>query len=832
MNSPSVYLKTIANEIIPFSRSDLADILVQFISQSTNIDKTQVMTDWFIDSIYCKLLEINTVTQVEDQIVYTCSNLKVNSVQYERLAVHILISRLHANTHEDYQRIIDLMMNNTIVVNKGIKSMRIQSSDRVVQDRIKKAPLIDRCFYEFVSNNIETIQAMFEYSRDYCFSLFGFRTLEKAYLKRAGKMEKIIERPQHMYMRVAIELYYRSGNFKAIKETYDYLSLQLFVHATPTLFNAGTGKRQLASCFLMSVSDTIESLYGTLMDAAIISKYAGGIGIGFSRVRAKHSYINGTNGTANGLECLKPYNDTADYCDQGGKRPGSFVAYIEPWHNDMHYFLDLRKNTGDEANRARSLFTGLMINDVFMERVKHDEMWSLMCPDTCPKLVDLYGDAFTRQYAKYESKGMYIRQVRALELWNAILLTMIRTGLPYIKFKDNVNAQSNQMNVGTIVTSNLCAEIDEYTSDDEIAVCNLVSICLPKFIIYDSDGVAVGINHPLLKKVAGVVTRNLNIVIDINFYPVAKAQRSNLRHRPIGVGIQGLADVFQIFNEPFDSPRAIQLQNEMMETIYYGCMCESHELAKIHGPYETYKGSPISQGKFQFDLLHDALPNKPIPFSGLWDWEELRHNIINNGGVRNSLVTTCMPTASTSQLNNNNECFEPFTDNIYTRETNAGEHYVVNQYLQRRMTALGIWTDNINQIKLDKGSVKNVNGLSDHDKLVYRTAWEIDQLSLVRMAHERAYFISQSQSLNIFYGNPTIQKLNTVLFTGYNLKAKNGCYYTRTRGNLGKTQFTVIGNGMDKLASVAVGGVDAHEAQVQDQNQVCRLEPGCLSCGS
>ena len=572
--------------------------------------------DKLVHNIYPKLKTINTIKDIDEQIIASSSEMVTDHYDYPKIAVWILITNLHSDTCDDYMTTVELLYRN-----KNTNG--------------KNAPIVSDEFYEFVKLHHKKINAMINYSRDYNFSIFGYRTLERSYLKKVNK--KIVERPQHLYMRVAIALHHRNNDFDRIFETYEYLSQGYFTHATPTLFNAGTTHEQLSSCFLLGIGDSLEEISDCWKECAMISKYAGGVGIHMSNIRVEGAYIASTQGEAGGLRVLTIFNNISRYANQGGKRQGSFAVFIEPWHGDIFFFLDLKKNVGAETERARDLFLGLMMNDIFMDRVYRDETWSLMCPSQCPNLLNKYGEDFNREYLKYESEGKFIRQIPAKDLWFKIMESQIETGVPYIISKDAVNKKSNQINIGVVNGSNLCCEIVEVSTKDSFSVCNLASICLPKFIEF--VGGKPTFNHKKLFDVTRVSTRNLNNIIDINFYPLEKTRFTNTRDRPIGNGVQGLADVFAIFKYPFDSEEARDLNRKIFETIYFAALTESMELSKHYGPYETYHGSPISQGKFQFDLWEMDYTK----LSGMWDWEALRKDILKHG-VRNSLVTTCMPT--------------------------------------------------------------------------------------------------------------------------------------------------------------------------------------------
>jgi ribonucleoside-diphosphate reductase alpha chain len=626
------------------------------------------------------------------------------------------------------------------------------------------------------------IMQMFVWERDFMFDYFGFKTLQKGYMLPG-------ERPQHMWMRVAIQLH--GTNFEKVKETYDALSLGYFIHATPTLFNSGTPHPQLSSCFLVHMQDdSIKGIYDTLGECAQISKWAGGIGLSVHNIRARDSTIHGTNGKSTGLTpMLKVFNDTAKYVNQGGKRNGSFAIYLEPWHADIEEFLRLKLNTGNDEERARDLFYGLWISDLFMQRVEKDEMWSLMTPDECPGLSDSWGEKFNTLYTTYEKDNKYVKQMPAKKLWQMIVDAQIQTGTPYLLYKDACNAKSNQKHLGTIKSSNLCTEIIEYTSPDETAVCNLGSLALPKFV---KNGV---FNYKELRKYTAILTRNLDIVIDKTYYPTEKCKRSNMRHRPIGIGIQGLADVFAMMRIPWTSPRAEKVNREIFENIYFAAAETSMILANgeegwrvavdTENTYVSFSGSPMSEGKMQFDLWHD----QPRETSYL-DWGTLR--IQCKGGMRNSLLVAPMPTASTSQILGNNECFEPFTSNLYSRRVLSGEFMVVNKYLVEDLVALGLWTSDVRtQIIANNGSIQGMKELPEDLRELYKTVWEIPMKTLINLARDRAPFICQSQSLNLFLAEPTPSKVSSMHFYAWKTGLKTGCYYLRTKAAAKAQQFTV-----------------------------------------
>jgi len=638
------------------------------------------------------------------------------------------------------------------------------------------------------------IESMIDYSRDFMFDYFGFKTLEKGYLLRRHD-GRVWERPQHMWMRVAIQLHH--ANLEKVKETYDALSQGYFIHATPTLFNAGTRHAQLSSCFLVEMEDdSIRGIYDTLGDCAQISKWAGGVGLSIHDIRARGSDIKGTNGKSTGIvPMLKVFNDTAKYVNQGGKRNGSFAIYLEPWHADIEEFLRLKLNTGAEEDRARDLFYGLWISDLFMERVEKDEVWSLMSPDQCPGLSDCWGDEFNQLYTTYERDRKFMKQIPAKKLWQMIVDAQIQTGTPYLLYKDACNAKSNQQNRGTIKSSNLCAEIIEYTSSEETAVCNLGSLALPKFVerSYAHDG-EYRFNFDLLRKYTAVLARNLDIVIDKTYYPTDKCKLSNFRNRPIGIGVQGLADVFAMLRLPWSSEAAARLNREIFENIYYAAATTSMLGSSVDTwrtvslddgkAYPTFIGSPMSQGKMQFDLWNET------PVTTYLQWDNLR--TLCKGGMRNSLMIALMPTASTSQILGNNECFEPVTSNLYSRRVLAGEFMVVNKYLVEDLVRLGLWTSDIRRdIIANNGSVQSIAAIPAEVRELYKTVWEIPMKTLINLARDRAPFICQSQSLNLFLAEPTPSKISSMHFYAWKQGLKTGCYYLRTKAAAKAQQFTV-----------------------------------------
>lgn len=739
---------------------------------------------------------INT-SELDNFAAETAASMATKHPDYAILAARIAVSNLHKETSKSFS--------NTI--------KRLYSY--VDPKTGENAALISKEVYEVVKKNAAMLDSSIIYDRDYGYDYFGFKTLERSYLLKVDG--KVVERPQHMLMRVSIGIH--QDDIDAAIETYNLMSERWFTHATPTLFNAGTPKPQLSSCFLLTMqSDSIDGIYDTLKQCAKISQSAGGIGLSIHNIRATGSYIKGTNGSSNGIiPMLRVFNDTARYVDQGGgKRKGAFAIYLEPWHADVMEFLDLRKNHGKEELRARDLFYALWTPDLFMKRVEANETWSLFCPHEAPGLAECWGEDFEKLYEKYEREGRARKTIKAQDLWFKIIESQIETGTPYMLYKDHANRKSNQKNLGTIKSSNLCTEIIEYTAPDEVAVCNLASIALPKFI---KDG---KFDHQRLYEITKVITKNLNRIIDINYYPVEEARRSNMRHRPIGLGVQGLADTFIKLRMPFDSDEAKGLNTDIFETIYFAAMESSMELAEKHGPYETFPGSPVSKGIFQFDMWGVT------PKSGRWNWEELKQKV-KKVGVRNSLLLAPMPTASTSQILGNNECFEPYTSNIYNRRVLSGEFTVVNRHLLKDLVELGLWNDQMkNELILNKGSVQNIAAIPQNIKDLYKTVWEISQRVIIDMAADRGAYICQSQSLNIHISDPNFGKLTSMHFHAWKKGLKTGMYYLRTRAAADPIQFTV-----EKQAEPALIPVtDMVEKNMADMS--CSLDnpEACEACSS
>jgi ribonucleoside-diphosphate reductase subunit M1 len=810
-----------------------------------------------IDQLYDDI----TTQEIDELTAQQCASLATTHPDYGILASRILISNHHKMVDENYLNVVEKLYNNTDIHNI-------------------RSPIISETLYNVVKNNHETIQSWFDYERDYLLDYFGFKTLERAYLLKINK--KIVERPQQMWMRVALGIH--SDDLVKAKETYELMSKKYFTHATPTLFNAGTPRPQLSSCYLIAMeSDSIKGIYNTLGDCAAISKWAGGIGMHIHNVRGSGSHIRGTNGTSNGIvPMLRVFNNTARYVDQGGgRRNGSFAIYLEPWHPDIMEYLDMKKNHGDEESRARDLFYALWLNDLFMERVKQNKKWTLMCPDTCRGLSDVYGDEFNTLYEEYENKNMGMKTVNARDVWFKILDSQSETGVPYLLYKDACNKKSNQKNLGTIKSSNLCCEIIEYSDDKETAVCNLASIALSKFVdkakipfnvnnikiytknncnwclmmknelkknnityteekvevddfesfkkqhgvetvpqLYDGDELIGGytkvaellkptFNYDELHKTTKIVTNNLNKVIDINFYPTTKTKTSNMRNRPIGIGVQGLADTFALMNIPFHSEEATKVNNYIFETMYHAALEKSMEISKIEGPYNSFNGSPASKGILQFDMWNVNVSNDR------YDWDQLKQNIKEHG-IRNSLLLAPMPTASTSQILGNNECFEPFTSNIYVRRTIAGEFIIINKHLLNELINIGLWNEETKQLMVKyNGSIQEINKIPQVLKDKYKIVWEIPMKHIINMAADRGKFICQSQSMNLWMKNPTYDKLTTMHFYSWSKGLKTGQYYLRTKAKASPQQFTVE---PDKVNS-------------KQENEDYE-EEDCLMCGS
>ncbi|QLE01279.1 ribonucleoside-diphosphate reductase subunit alpha [Galbibacter sp. BG1] len=760
-----------------------------------------------------------TTSELDNLAAEIAATMTTTHPDYARLAARISVSNLHKNTKKSFsETMTDLY--------------------EYVNPRTgKKAPLLSDEVYKVIEEHGDKLDSMIIYNRDFGYDYFGFKTLERSYLLKLNG--KIAERPQHMLMRVSVGIHL--DDIDSVLETYELMSKKYFTHATPTLFNSGTPKPQMSSCFLLTTKeDSIDGIYDTLKQTAKISQSAGGIGLSIHNIRATGSYIAGTNGTSNGIvPMLKVFNDTARYVDQGGgKRKGSFAIYIEPWHADIFDFLDLKKNHGKEEMRARDLFYAMWMSDLFMKRVEENAEWTLMCPNECPGLCDVHSEEFEALYTKYEAEGKGRKTIKARELWEKILESQIETGTPYMLYKDAANRKSNQKNLGTIRSSNLCTEIMEYTSPDEVAVCNLASIALPMFVK------GTEFDHKELFKVTKRVTRNLNRVIDRNYYPVKEAENSNMRHRPIGLGVQGLADTFIKLRMPFTSDEAKKLNQDIFETLYYASVTASMEMAKEEGVYQSYEGSPISQGEFQ----HNLWGIKDDELSGNWDWEKLRKDVKKNG-VRNSLLMAPMPTASTSQILGNNECFEPYTSNIYTRRVLSGEFIVVNKHLLEDLVELGLWTEELKQeLMRANGSIQHIETIPQEIRELYKTVWELSMKDIIDMSRHRGYFIDQSQSLNLFMEGANYAKLTSMHFYAWKSGLKTGMYYLRTKSAVDAIKFTldntkktekvpaeaaeVKAEATAKAAPVAVEPLSPQELKEMLAKSRDAEDDDCLMCGS
>ena len=763
-----------------------------------------------------------TTSELDNLAAEIAATMTTTHPDYAKLAARISVSNLHKNTKKSF-------------------SETMEDLYTYVNPRTgKKAPLLSEEVHEIIQKNADKLDSSIIYNRDFGYDFFGFKTIERSYLLKLNG--QIVERPQHMLMRVSIGIHL--NDIESALETYELMSKRYFTHATPTLFNSGTPKPQMSSCFLLAMKDdSIDGIYDTLKQTAKISQSAGGIGLSIHNVRATGSYIAGTNGTSNGIvPMLRVFNDTARYVDQGGgKRKGSFAIYVEPWHADIFDFLELKKNHGKEEMRARDLFYAMWTPDLFMKRVEQNAEWTLMCPNECPDLYNVHGDEFDKLYLKYESEGRGRKTIKARDLWEKILESQIETGTPYMLYKDSANRKSNQKNLGTIRSSNLCTEILEYTSADEIAVCNLASIALPMFV---KDG---EFDHQSLFDVTVRVTKNLNRVIDRNYYPVKEAENSNFRHRPIGLGVQGLADTFIMLRLPFTSEKAKELNQEIFETLYFAAVTASAEEAKKDGPYETYKGSPMSKGEFQ----HNLWGIKDEELSGRWDWLALRKTV-KKQGVRNSLLVAPMPTASTSQILGNNECFEPYTSNIYTRRVLSGEFIVVNKHLLEDLVDRGLWNEDMKQeLMRNNGSIQNIDGIPDDIKELYRTVWEMSMKDIIDMSRHRGYFIDQSQSLNLFMEGATMAKLTSMHFYGWKSGLKTGMYYLRTKSAVDAIKFTLDNKAKAKVPEMEPAEKVAAASAIKSDSTSVPVEPlspeelkqmlsqakeseddDCLMCGS
>ncbi|XP_071786817.1 ribonucleoside-diphosphate reductase large subunit-like [Asterias amurensis] len=745
-----------------------------------------------------------TTVELDTLAAETAATMTTKHPDYAVLAARIAVSNLHKETKKCFSDVMSDLYNYVNPKNG------------------KHSPLISKWTFDIIMEHKARLNSAIIYDRDYEYQFFGFKTLERSYLLKLDG--KVAERPQHMLMRVAVGIH--ENDIDAAIVTYNLLSEKWFTHASPTLFNAGTCRPQLSSCFLLTMhDDSIEGIYDTLKQCALISKTAGGIGLNVHCIRATGSYIAGTNGNSNGLlPMLRVYNNTARYVDQGGnKRPGAFAIYLEPWHADIFDFLDCKKNHGKEENRARDLFFGLWIPDLFMRRVEQNGDWCLMCPNECPGMADCWGKEFEELYEKYESEGKYRKKIKAQYLWQAIIQAQTETGTPYMLYKDACNSKSNQQNLGTIKCSNLCTEIIEYSSPDEVAVCNLASIALPMYVRRDHT-----FDFKKLAEVTEVVTRNLNKIIDINYYPVPEAKKSNFRHRPIGIGVQGLADAFIKMRFPFESKEAQELNIQIFETIYYASLKASCELAKELGPYETYEGSPSSKGILQYDMWN-VTPTK------LHDWDALKADIAKYG-IRNSLLLAPMPTASTAQILGNNESIEPYTSNFYTRRVLSGEFQIVNQHLLKDLTEMGLWSDDMKNLLIaNNGSIQNIDEIPDEIKPLYKTVWEISQKTVLKMAADRGAFIDQSQSLNVHIAAPNFSKLTSMHFYAWKQGLKTGMYYLRTRPAANPIQFTLdkakaIASKKASISDKEVTKDDEVVIKVDDEEAIRKLNEAAMLC--
>jgi ribonucleoside-diphosphate reductase alpha chain len=761
-----------------------------------------------------------TTSELDNLAAEIAATMTTTHPDYALLAARISVSNLHKNTKKSFS--------------ETMKDLYEYVNPRTG----KKAPLLSDEVYKIIQKNADQLDSSIIYNRDFGYDYFGFKTLERSYLLKLNG--QIVERPQHMLMRVSLGIHLE--DIDAAMETYELMSKKFFTHATPTLFNSGTPKPQMSSCFLLAMKDdSIDGIYDTLKQTAKISQSAGGIGLSIHNIRATGSYISGTNGTSNGIvPMLRVFNDTARYVDQGGgKRKGSFAIYVEPWHADIFDFLELKKNHGKEEMRARDLFYAMWIPDLFMKRVEENGEWTLMCPNECPGLFDTHGEEFEKKYLGYEKAKKGRRTIKARELWEKILESQIETGTPYMLYKDAANRKSNQKNLGTIRSSNLCTEIMEYTSPDEVAVCNLASIALPMFI---KDG---AFDHQKLYDVTIRVTKNLNRVIDRNYYPVKEAENSNFRHRPVGLGVQGLADTFIKLRMPFTSDAAKKLNQEIFETLYFAAVTASVEEAKNDGAYESFKGSPMSKGEFQ----HNMWGVKDEELSGRWDWASLRKDVKKHG-VRNSLLVAPMPTASTSQILGNNECFEPYTSNIYTRRVLSGEFIVVNKHLLEDLVEQGLWNEDMKQeLMRANGSIQNIEGIPEDIKELYKTVWELSMKDIIDMARHRGYFIDQSQSLNLFMEGATMAKLTSMHFYAWKSGLKTGMYYLRTKAAVDAIKFTLDNSAAKKEKVVAAAAtttkaatpttaIDVEPMSPEELKDMIAKSQGtgpdedCLMCGS
>jgi len=797
----------------------VSDLIKSFCSLCENLDKTWVnwetIAKYVCKSVKKEMLLLDLYNYIAD---YCASKVSYHP-DYNRLASKICIYVLHKRTNSDFGTVIESLHNN-------------------IDKNGDKSPLISDEIFNIVKENSLAIQKQLDYTRDYYFDYFGIKTLERSYLykihymkknNKVTKVSKICERPQHLFMRVALGIH--GDNLQRVFETYNLLSNKYFVHATPTLFNAGTIRSQMSSCYLIHAQDSIEGIFNTVSDIAKISKWAGGIGVTLSDIRAKGSLIRKTNGTSDGIIGLcRLLNEEAKYVNQGGKRNGAFAVYLEPWHADIFDFCELRKNTKDERLKARDLFLALWIPDIFMKRVMENGIWSLMCPDECPNLTSTYGDEFEALYLKYESEGRFKKQLKAVTLWYHILGAQIETGMPYMLYKDHANKKSNQKNSGVLKCSNLCSEILENITEDQTAVCNLASFCLPKFIELDSRTKIKTFNYNKIIEVAKVIVRNLDIIITKNFYPTDKTHKSNMKYRPIGIGVQGLADVYNIMGYPFESLEAINMNKMIFESIYYGCVKASCELAEEQGYYDLFPGSPASQGQFQFHLW--GINENDL--SGRYDWKTLIDRV-KTYGLRNSLLTALMPTATTSQIMGNSEAIDPYLSNVYTRYTLAGEFIVINENLINDLIRLGIWSEEIRtKIIVLNGSISGIREIPENIKNIYKTAFEIKLKSVIQQAIDRGCFVDQSQSLNLYMEDSDFDRLTSAHFFGWEHGIKTGMYYLRSRPSVDPIQFGIDIRRVRKIKEEAKNVIKERNEQMT-KPKMCRIRPGvkvseCVSC--
>ena len=804
------------DELLNLTQNDVNLFLNQYIHY---IDTKWVNIGELSDSIYKSLPETITRNNFYNFVADLCASKASYHPDYNKLASVICVNRLHLTTDDN--------------IVSAYKKMFEQDNCTITKE-----------VYDIIKDNSELIMSKIDFNRDYLFDYFGIRTLERSYLMKIydeHKKSTIVERPQYMIMRVAIGIH--GSDLESVFETYDLISNRFFTHATPTLFNAGTTKPQLSSCFLLSIDDDLQNIFDKINELATISKWAGGIGINLSNIRARGSIIRGTNGLSDGiLPLCIVLNKVAKYVNQGGKRAGSIACYIEPWHADIYDFYDLRKqNSGTDDNRARDLFLASWIPDLFMKRVLNDEKWSLMCPNECPNLVDSFGEAFEKLYTEYEKIGKFRRQVMARDLWKHLMICQIETGFTYMLYKDHVNHKSNQKNLGTIKSSNLCAEIVEYTDAKTTAVCNLASICLPRFVMDLPDGTKY-FDYEHLIKVARVITKNLNKIIDINFYTNEFARASNLKNRPIGIGVQGLADVYNLFGLPYESDEVRILNKKIFETIYFGCLTESNELAKKYGYYDSFIGSPFSEGKLQYHLW--GLKNDDLVTGKEYDWTTLINNI-KEFGTRNSLLTALMPTAGTSQIMKCYESFEPYMSNVFVRTTMAGEFIIINENLIRDLIKLDLWSDDMRKLIIIKnGSIQDIESIPNNIKEIYKTAFELKLMSIIDQSAERAPFIDQTQSMNLFMDKPNYKKLLSAHFYGWEKGLKTGMYYLRTTPAVNPIRFgidiadVIRLTGNTNIIDLIGGEYDMKKKEEEsDEGIACKFDPtklaeGCLMCSS